>query len=404
MQQEIDKLIKKGAIAPLDFSPTGFYSRLFLVPKKGGSFRPVIGLSQLNKFIANEHFQMENLMCIKHLLNPNEYMVKLDLKNAYLTVSVHPNSQKFLRFIWQGQAYQFLALPFGLNKAPRIFTKLLKPVVAFLRTRNIRILIYLDDILLIGSSVKILRDHTTLVIDLLQNLGFIINFEKSVLTPSPVLEFLGFLINSNTMRFYLPQAKVTKVLTLCKSLREENPTSLHLLSQFQGFLESCRPAVWVAPLHFRDLQRCLIKQVAMNNESYQGTVYLYPLARQELQWWITNINWVNGSQIYPPATEMTITSDASKLGWGATCGNLSTNGRWSKQEKSLDLNVLELKATFLAVLAFLKNQSNLSVKLRPDNTTAVAYINNQGGTRSPSLTSLTLELWNWCLVITWKLT
>ena len=95
MQQEIDKLIKKGGHSPLDFSPTGFYSRLFLVPKKGGSFRPVIDLSQLNKFIANEHFQMENLMCIKHLLNPNEYMVKLDLKDAYLTVSVHPNSQKF---------------------------------------------------------------------------------------------------------------------------------------------------------------------------------------------------------------------------------------------------------------------------------------------------------------------
>jgi hypothetical protein len=57
---------------------------------------------------------------------------------------------------------------------------------------------------------------------------------------------------------------------------------------------------------------------------------------------------------------------------------------------------LELKATFLAVQAFLKHQPNLSVKLRLDNTTAIAYINNRG-TRSPSLTSLTLELWYWCL-------
>ena len=116
-----------------------------------------------------------------------------------------------------------------------------------------------------------------------------------------------------------------------------------------------------------------------------------------IQWWITNIKQVNGSPIQPPATEMMITSDASKMGWGATCGNLSTNGRWSNQESLLHINVLELKATFLAVQAFLKHQSNLSVKLRLDNTTAIAYINNQGGTRSPSLTSLTLELWNWCL-------
>ena len=106
---------------------------------------------------------------------------------------------------------------------------------------------------------------------------------------------------------------------------------------------------------------------------------------------------VNGSPIHPPATEMVITSDASKTGWGATFGNLSTNGRWSKQESDLHINVLELKATFLAIQAFLKNQSNLAVILRLDNTTAVTYVNNQRGTRSPSLTLLTLELWNWCL-------
>ena len=301
MQQEITKLVEKGAITPVHPTPTGFYSRLFLVPKKGDSFRPVIDLSHLNKFIANEHFQMENLTYIKHLLNVNEYMAKLDLKDAYLTVGVHPESQKFLRFVWLGQTYQFLALPFGLNTAPRIFTKLLKPVVAYLRTRNIRLLIYLDDILIIGSSVQILREHTALVIELLQNLGFIINYEKSLLTPTPVLEFLGFLINSKTMKFYLPQTKVAKVLDLCKSLLKENPISLHLLAQLQGFLESFRPAVWLAPLHFRHLQSCLIQQVALNKGSYQGTVLLDPQAREELQWWITNIKRVNGSPIHPPS-------------------------------------------------------------------------------------------------------
>ena len=235
-----NKPFTKRDHSPMQPTTTGFYSRLFLVPKKGGSFRPVIDLSPLNKFIANEHFQMENLTCLKHILNPSNYMVKLDLKDAYLSVAVHPESQQFLRFTWQGQIYQFRALPFDLNTAPRIFTKLLKPVVAYFRTRNIRLLIYLDDILIIGSSVKILREHTAQVIGLLQNLGFIINFEKSMLTPSTTLEFLGFLINSRTMKFSLPQEKIMKVQTLCKSLLRENPTSLHLLSQLLGFLESCR--------------------------------------------------------------------------------------------------------------------------------------------------------------------
>ena len=94
-------------------------------------------------------------------------MVKLDVKDAYLSVSTHPNSQKYLHFIWQRQTYQFQALPFGLCTAPLIFTKLLKPVVAFLRTRNIRLLIYLDDILLIASNPSTLREHANLTLTLL---------------------------------------------------------------------------------------------------------------------------------------------------------------------------------------------------------------------------------------------
>ncbi len=93
--------MNKGAISPVQYSPEGFYSRLFLVPKKDGSssFRPVIDLRQLNKFITNEHFQMENLTCIKHLLYPNDYMVKLDLKDAYLAVGfTHNHNSSFCLF------------------------------------------------------------------------------------------------------------------------------------------------------------------------------------------------------------------------------------------------------------------------------------------------------------------
>ena len=200
-----------------------------------------------------------------------------------------------------------------------------------------------------------------------------------------------------TIKFYLPQTKVAKVLDLCKSLLKENPTSLHLLSQLQGFLQSCRPAVRLAPPALQESTELLNPTSSVEQWVVSGHCSSRPPSSRELQWWITNIKSANGSPIHPPATEMVITSDASKMGWGATHGNFSTNGRWSKQESALHINVLELKATFLAVQAFLKNQSNLAVKLHLDNTTAVTYINNQGGTRSTSLTSLTLQLWKWCL-------
>ena len=76
--------------------------------------RPVLDLSLLNNFIENKHFQLENLSSIKTLLNPGDWMTKLDLRDAYLTVAIDPQSQKFLRFIWKDKIYQFQALPFGL--------------------------------------------------------------------------------------------------------------------------------------------------------------------------------------------------------------------------------------------------------------------------------------------------
>ena len=103
---------------------------------------------------------------------------KTGFKDAYLSVAVHPDYQKYLRFVWKNQAFQFKALPFSLNIAPRVFKKLLKPVVAFLRKRGVRLVIYLDDILIIGSNVKETRQFTEMAMSLLESLGFIINREK----------------------------------------------------------------------------------------------------------------------------------------------------------------------------------------------------------------------------------
>ena len=88
---------------------------------------------------------------------------------------------------------------------------------------------------------------------------------------------------------------------------------------------------------------------------------------------------------------------ASKVGWGAVCDKVKTNGEWTAQDRALHINVLELKGAFLAVQALLKNQSHKTVSLNMDNSTAVAYINHKGGTHSMELTQLTLALCDWCI-------
>ena len=94
---------------------------------------------------------------------------------------------------------------------------------------------------------------------------------------------------------------------------------------------------------------------------------------------------------------MTIISGASLQGWGAFCNGVRTKGPWSPQEQTLHINCLELLAASLAVRTFAKERSGITILLKIDNTTAVAYINRMGGTASPTLSQLTKDLWLWCM-------
>lgn len=138
-------------------------------------------------------------------------MVKLDLKDAYFTVSIWEKRQKFLKFIWKDNLFEFACLPFGLVSAPRVFTKLMKPVVCLLRHLVIRVIIYLDDLLIMAESKGLASSHATTALTLLEGLGFQVNFKKSVLSPTTVIEFLGFTVNSITITLSLPWDKVRNV-------------------------------------------------------------------------------------------------------------------------------------------------------------------------------------------------
>ena len=109
-----------------------------------------------------------------------------------------------MRFKWQGKLHEFQCLAFGLSSAPWIFTKALKPVAAFFRRRGVRLIIYLDDILIMHQNRENLLTLAQEAIELFSGLGFLINWEKSHLSPSQVLEYLGTEIDSERFVFRLP--------------------------------------------------------------------------------------------------------------------------------------------------------------------------------------------------------
>ena len=139
---------------------TEFVSQIFQAEKKDGGHRPVVNLKCLNQYVKTEHFRMEGLYLLPDLLQAQDWMVRLDLKDAYLQVPIHLNHQHLLTFQWEGKNYMFKCLPFGLSSAPRVFTKLLKPVVGFLRQIGCRLIIYLDDMLILHQNREQLANYT----------------------------------------------------------------------------------------------------------------------------------------------------------------------------------------------------------------------------------------------------
>lgn len=91
--------------------------------------------------------------------------------------------------MWKNEYYQFLTLCFGLWCAPLAFTKPLKPIISFLRSLGICIIIYLDDMLIISSSKEKALEDFKIVSLMFKNFGFVLNMEKSIaLSHSPIIE------------------------------------------------------------------------------------------------------------------------------------------------------------------------------------------------------------------------
>lgn len=101
IQEKIDSLLQKQAIIQVQETLQEFISTIFLVPKKSGGMRPIINLKPLNNYVKTIHFKMETLQTALHLLQKGNYLVSVDLKDAYLSIPIYHQHRKYLRFIWK---------------------------------------------------------------------------------------------------------------------------------------------------------------------------------------------------------------------------------------------------------------------------------------------------------------
>ena len=98
IESEVQGKLKKGAIHHGQTTQVEFLSNIFLVSKKDGGNRLVVNMKYLNTFISYQNFKMEGVHLIKDLFQKNDFMIKVDLKDAYFSIPLHKDARKFMRF------------------------------------------------------------------------------------------------------------------------------------------------------------------------------------------------------------------------------------------------------------------------------------------------------------------
>ena len=334
---------------------------------------------------------MENLKSAITLMSPNRYMASIDLKDAYYSVSVDTNHRKYLRFIWKNQLFQFTCLPNGLSSAPRIFTKLMKPVYSSLRCKGFENVGYIDDTYLKGSTFHDRETNVSTTVKLFTDLGLTL---KSVLIPSQSIPFLGFVLNSAQMTVALTPSKAMKVKSKAVELLHNQSPTIRTASEMIGLMVASFPGVMYGPLYYRQLEIEKVIALKQNQGNFEASMILSDLARSDLYWWIENITDASNTAVRGNCAVI-VYSDASLTGWGGVFNSITTGGQWTEDESQNHINYLEILACFLTLKAFCSQIKNCHVKTMIDNTTAVSYINSMGG-RSLTCNQITRELWVWC--------
>ena len=328
---EIEKLLEKQVLEKVESEDGEFISPIFLRPKKNGSYRMILNLKEFNQNVEYHHFKMETFEKALTMISQGNFLASMDIKDAYYCVPIHTDDRKYLRFLWEGQLLQLTCVPNGLSCGPRKYTKMMKPVYAFLRSQGHTISGYIDDTLIVADSEAELQQSIKESLHTFETLGFIINHEKSMLSPHTRLTYLGYVINTNTMMVTLPQDKIDTVVHQIEALLQKRKVTVRNVAKIIGSLVACFPAAQYGPLHYRKLEREKIATLKVNRGNYDGFMTITREMEEELCWWKDNIS-TQYRCIIRPNPNLIVTTDASLEGWGSVCDNERTGGRWNEEE------------------------------------------------------------------------
>ena len=382
-------------------------SSIGAVPKSNGSVRLIHDLSHpfggVNSFVDSSSCSFLTVDNATALMKPNCFLAKVDLRSAYRSVPIHPSNYTYTGISWKfsgSSTTKFMVdckLPFGAKKACQIFQSLSNAVARSLKKRNVTVINYLDDILIISDSRNQCWLDLDMTVNVLTKFGFQINWNK-VSPPSQSLDFLGVAIDTRSRTLSLPTSKLSEMKDLVFHWLSKRRASKRDILKFLGKLNWCARVVRGG----RTFMRRLIDLSSRLRSNHHRT-WLSTEVRKDILWWHNGLKYFHGDtqfiqDIKPPKTSFT--TDACPIGGGGFFGSdwFFTNFEQDFPDyKSEHINVLELLTVLVGARRWGHLWRGMHIRVFSDNSSTV-YAINKGASRSPKFMRCLRELF-WLGVI-----
>ena len=403
MSELLCKELREGKVSRCVDRPQCVHA-LGAVAKSDGKLRPITDCSlpegrSVNNFMSStcQEFRYKTVNDVTGDLTQGDSMCVIDIASAYRSVPIFPGHSKYLGFKWDfqdgnGEIYlQENRLSFGLKCAPFIFNLLSCLAVDLAGARGAsRIVNYLDDFLVTGSSNEECGDSQNILLSVLRSMGFAISWKK-VSPPATRTVFLGICIDSEVMNLSLPEEKISKLVDLIDGMLETNRASKKQLERLGGLLA-----------HFSSVIRggrtfCRRIYDLFASCSRKGFVKLSDEIKLDLSWWRRLCSVFNGSaKIIGKEFSTSITTDASTEGFGGWSEGDWYLGTWGKpvpecfdvhdhivpppgdfEDMPVNINVYELFAVLAGLRRWGPHLGDSLIQIVTDNN-QVRYMINTG--------------------------
>ena len=318
-----------------------------------------------------QYAKVDDAVNMIQLLGRDTQLVKLDLKDAYRIVPVHPADYHLLGIKWKGHTYVDRALPFGLRSAPKIFNAIADLISWVLTCQGVTShLQYLDDFLLFGEpNSQQGQQSLTVTLLTLESLGIPVATHKTE-GPTTMLTFLGILIDSHIFELRLPAEKLARLQELTRQWSQRRACTRRDLESLLGHLSHAATVIRYGRVFLRQLFSLLSLDRAPHHY-----IRLNAGARADLRWWQTFLQAWNGSSFFPPRiTPIEIFSDASgAFGCGAFIATTSNwfQLRWPVDWEDTYITPKELVPIVVAAALWGPHWTRKHICFRSDNMAVV---------------------------------